>query len=340
MKHRLDAARAESLAHIIAGSLRREYPTQIAHLLRGADDLRAPRELTPMFYGCFDWHSAVHCHWALLRMLRAFPDAAWAAHVRAALADSFTAERVGGELAYLVDRPGFELPYGNAWLLQLDAELAEAALGDPEVAGWRAHLAPLGAAAGRRMLAWLQRLGHPIRAGEHSQSAFAMGLALDWARASGSAKLADCICEQARRFYQDDRDAPLAYEPSAFDFLSPALGEADLMRRVLGPGELVLWLAAFLPRGVDLRPVTPVDRSDGKLVHFDGLNLSRAWMMRGVALSLPERHAQRAELLAAAADHERAAMDGLGGRHYAGSHWLGSFAVYLLTDRGLGGAAR
>ncbi len=334
---RLDAARAEQLAHIITPSLGREYPAQIVHLLRGPEDARLPRELTPIFFGCFDWHSAVHSHWALLRLLRAYPDERWTDMVRDALGRSFTAERVGGELAYLAERPGFEMPYGNAWLLQLDAELAEAAAGDAEIAGWRAALAPLGHAAGRRMLAWLERLGHPIRTGEHSQSAFGMALALDWARATGASRLADCVAEQARRFHQDDRDAPLAYEPSAFDFLSPALAEADLMRRVLGPGELALWLAAFLPRGFDLEPVTPVDRTDGKLVHFDGLNLSRAWMLRGLGLSLPERHPRRDELLASASRHEHAGMKGVSGKHYAGSHWLGSFALYLLTDRGIVG---
>jgi hypothetical protein len=333
---RLDPERAAALAHMITPSLRREYPAQVVHLLRSAEDVRPPRELTPMFYGCFDWHSAVHSHWALLRLVRHAPAASWAGPVRAELAASFTAERAGGELAYLVDRPGFELPYGNAWLLQLGAELDEAAAaGDPEMAGWRAVMAPLIGAAGRRMFAWLARLRHPIRSGEHSQTAFAMGLALDWARQSGNQQLADLVAEQARRFHQDDRGAPLAFEPSAFDFLSPALAEADLMRRVLGPAELAMWLAGFLPDGVDLRPVEPVDRSDGKLAHFDGLNLSRAWMMRGIALSLPDGHARRGELLVSAAQHEAAGMEGVDGRHYAGSHWLGSFAVYLLTDRGV-----
>jgi hypothetical protein len=332
---RLEPARAEQVAHLVAPSLGREYPTQIVHLMRSADDLRLPRELTPLFYGCFDWHSAVHGHWTLVRLLRAFPGAHWADSMRAALDQRFTADRVGGELAYLANRPGFELPYGNAWLLQLDAELAEGAAGDPDMARWRAAFAPLGQAGGRRMLTWLERLGHPIRGGEHSQSAFAMGLALDWARAIGHTRLADCVVEQARRFYQDDRDAPLAYEPSAFDFLSPALGEADLMRRVLGPGEMALWLAAFLPGGFGLEPVSPVDRSDGKLVHFDGLNLSRAWMLRGVGQALPERHPQRGELLGSATRHEQAGLRGVATQHYAGSHWLGSFAIYLLTDRGI-----
>ncbi len=331
----VDPARAEALARLVSRSLRREYPNQISHLLRGDEDVRPPHQLTPMFYGCFDWHSAVHSHWALVRLLRAHPDAPWAGEVRAALTGSFTAERAGGELAHLADRPSFELPYGMAWLLQLDAELCEA-VGDAEMGAWRAVLAPLAELAGRRIFSWLQTLRHPIRAGEHSQSAFAMGLALDAARTTGDAQLADLVAEQTRRLYHDDRDAPLAYEPSAFDFLSPALAEADLMRRVLGAAELEMWLAGFLPQGARWEPVVTTDRRHGKLVHFDGLNLSRAWMMRGIALALPDGHARRRELLAASALHEVAGLDGVDGRHYAGAHWLGSFAVYLLTDRGIG----
>lgn len=332
---RLDPGRASSIARLISPSLRREYPYHLQHMMRSDEEVRPPRELTPMFCGCYDWHSAVHSHWSLVRLLRLFPGERWESDVRAALDASFTAEKVGGELAYLADRPAFEMPYGIAWLLQLDAELAEAGAAMSE---WRSVMAPLGGAAARRMLTWLARLSHPIRTGEHSQTAFAMGLALDWARSTGHAQLADLIVEQARRFHQDDRDAPIAYEPSGFDFLSPALAEADLMRRVLDGSELEIWLASFLATGGDWKPVQPVDRSDAKLVHFDGLNLSRAWMMRGIALALREGHARRESLLAAAEAHEEAGMVGVDGRHYAGSHWLGSFAVYLLTDRGVGRA--
>jgi hypothetical protein len=308
---RLDPERAETLARLVCRSLRREYPNQIAHLLRTENDVRPPHELTPMFYGCYDWHSAVHSHWALVRLLRLFPGARWEDEVRAGLSESFTAERAGGELAYLADRPSFEVPYGMAWALQLDAELREAG---EAMSAWQTVIAPLASLAGRRVFGWLQTLHYPIRTGEHSQSAFAMGLALDWARTAGNAQLADLTAEQAR--------------------LSPALAEADLMRRVLGSAELEIWLAGFLPSEAKWEPVTPVDRKHGKLVHFDGLNLSRAWMMRGLAMALPEGHPRRRDLLAASALHEVSGMDGVDGRHYAGSHWLGSFAVYLLTDRG------
>ncbi len=332
---RLDAWTAGGLAQLISEAIHREYPNQIVHLMRGDRDAGLPRALHPVFFGAFDWHSAVHGHWALVRLIRLHPDEAWTRDLRIALSGSFTDEGVAGEVAYLAERPAWEMPYGIAWLLQLDAELGEAAGGDGQMRAWRAALAPLVALAAERFAGWRGRLPLPIRAGEHSQSAFAMALALDWARGQRSAALADLIAEQARVFYQADRDAPVAYEPSAYDFLSPSLAEADLMRRVLGGAELIPWLAGFLPRVDRFAPARPVDRSDGKLVHADGLNLSRAWMMRGVAAALPPGDPRRRDLARAADAHEAAGMAGVTGDHYAGAHWLGSFAVYLLSDRGL-----
>ena len=331
---RLDAASAGRLAQLVSAAIHREYPNQIVHVLRGDGEVGPPRALHPVFFGCFDWHSAVHGHWALIRLIRLHPTEPWTRDLRIALSGSFTAEAVAGELDYLAERPGFEMPYGIAWLLQLDSELAEAGA-DRQMTAWRAALAPLVALAGERFLAWLGRLAHPIRSGEHSQSAFAMALALDWARGQRRAALADLIAEQARAFYQDDREAPVAYEPSAYDFLSPSLAEADLMRCVLGSPELVPWLAGFLPRLDRFTPVRTIDRTDGKLVHFDGLNLSRAWMMRGIATALPAADPRRRELARASAAHEAAGMAAVTADHYAGAHWLGSFAVYLLSDRGL-----
>ncbi|HEU5059544.1 MAG TPA: DUF2891 family protein, partial [Kofleriaceae bacterium] len=212
---RLDARTAGSLAHLVSAAIHREYPNQIVHLMRDDRDAHVPRDLHPVFFGAFDWHSAVHGHWALIRLLRLHPGEPWTRDLRIALSGSFTGEAVAGELAYLGDRPAFEMPYGIAWLLQLDAELAEAA-GDRQMREWRSALAPLVALAAERFLAWLGRLALPIRTGEHSQSAFAMALALDWARAQRHAALADLVAEQARVFYQEDRDAPVAYEPSAW----------------------------------------------------------------------------------------------------------------------------
>ena len=340
---RLEPRTAGRLVHLIAANLHREYPNKPGLVLFGDRDARPPRRLTPMFYGCFDWHSAVHSHWALVRLLRLLPGEPWAGDLRIALSGSFTDENAAGELATLEDRPGFEMPYGIAWLLQLDAELGEAG-GDPLMAGWRRVLRPLVELCAGRLAAYLEQLSVPVRGGEHGQSAFAMALALDWARLTRRAPLADLLAEQARSFFGEDIDAPVAYEPSAYDFLSPSLAEADLLRRVLGQAELVRWLDRFLPaeRLAAFVPVTALDRADGKLVHWDGLNLSRAWMMRGLAAALPAHHAARAELGRRAAAHELAGMAGVSADHYAGSHWLGSFAVYLLSDRGLsaaGGAA-
>lgn len=331
---RLDARTAGRLAQVVSAAVHREYPNQIVHLLLEDGDARPPRELHPIFFGSFDWHSAVHGHWALVRLLRLHPGEPWTRDLRIALAGSFTAEGVEGELAYLSARPSYEMPYGIAWLLQLDAELGEAQ-GDAQMAGWRAALAPLVALAAERFLGWIGRLPLPIRSGEHSQTAFAMGLALDWARGHRHAALADLVAEQARAFYHGDREAPIAYEPSAHDFLSPSLAAADLMRRVLRPAELAPWLAGFLPRLDLFAPARTVDRADGKLVHADGLNLSRAWMLRGIASALPDDDPRRRDGLRAAAAHEAAGMMGVTGDHYAGAHWLGSFAVYLLSDRGL-----
>jgi hypothetical protein len=308
----LDAASADRLVDLLLSSLTREYPNRIGHVLHSDDDAQPPRRLTPVFYGHYDWHSSVHSHWALLRLLNRQPGRPWADRVRQALAASFTADRIAGELRYLTvpGREQFEMPYGMAWLLTLAAE--------PNP--WRHALAPLEQLAAQRVQSWLGRLPLPIRSGEHSQSAFAMGLTLDYARAVGNRALEATVVDRARAFYLCDRNAPVAYEPSAHDFLSPALAEADLMRRVLAGDEWASWLAGFLPV-VEFEPVTTADRQDGKLCHFDGLNLSRAWMLRALG------HPRLAEA------HAAAGLAGVSGAHYAGAHWLGSFAVYWFTHK-------
>jgi hypothetical protein len=308
----LDPATAARLAELVLAALHRPYPSKIAHVLHDDGDARPPRQLTPMFYGSFDWHSAVHGHWSLARLLRMFPAAAWAGAVERALARSFTREQAAGELAYLERHPGFEMPYGVAWLLLLAAELEA-------FPPWLQVLAPLVRLARDRFAAWIARLPLPIRSGEHTQSAFAMGLALDFARTTGDQALAGAIAQRARDFYAGDVAAPVAYEPSAYDFLSPSLAEADLMRRVLPGAELASWLAGFLP-AFPFTPVICVDRADGKLSHFDGLNLSRAWMLR----KLGQRELAEA--------HAAAGLAGVSGEHYAGAHWLGTYALYWLTD--------
>ncbi|MEJ2319368.1 MAG: DUF2891 domain-containing protein [Gemmatimonadales bacterium] len=319
----------------------KEYPNKIAHVLQGDEDVAPPRELTPAFFGCYDWHSSVHGHWLLTRLARVSPDAEFAPAARAALERSLSAANVNREVEYLAGdgRVSFERPYGLAWLLQLAAELRE--WDDAAARRWSRNLEPLETAAAERIRAWLPKLAYPIRAGEHSQSAFAFGLIMDWARIAGDGEMSALLSETARRLYLGDRDCPLAYEPSGQDFLSPCLAEADLMRRVLGPAEYADWLESFLPgippddRAVWLVPAIVTDRSDPKLAHLDGLNLSRAWMLEGIISGLPEEDPRLPSLRSAAEQHRQRGLEGATGEFYEGGHWLGSFAIYLVTGRGL-----
>jgi hypothetical protein len=336
----LDAAAAGRFARLALACVHQEYPNKISHVLSGDADVQPPRTLTPAFYGCFDWHSSVHGHWLLARLAREYPDAEFAAPARAALRASFTEASVAREVAYLQDpgRASFERPYGLAWFLQLTAELRS--WNDPDARGWAEVLRPLESAAAERIRTWLPKLRYPIRVGEHSQTAFAFGLIRDWSVVAGDTAMRDLIDERSRSYYLADVSCPLAYEPSGEDFLSPCLGEADLMRRVLAPAEFSRWLAKFLPgipRKADdtwLEPGVVTDRKDPKLAHIDGLNLSRAWMLRGIASGLPARDSRRPALESAAARHAASALPAVTGEHYEGGHWLGSFAVYLLGGSG------
>lgn len=336
----MDRAAAGRFAQLALACVHLEYPNKISHTLQGDADVRPPRELTPVFYGCYDWHSSVHGHWLLARLARLELDAAVAAKARDALAASFSDARVVAELAYLrgAGRASFERPYGLAWLLQLMAELR--AWRDPDAERWVATLQPLESEAAARIQSWLPKLRYPIRVGEHAQTAFAFGLIRDWAVVANDAAMRDLIDERSRSYYLADTNCPLDYEPSGEDFLSPCLAEADLMRRVLTPLEFAGWLARFLPRlssvsSADwLAPGIVTDRSDPKLAHIDGLNLSRAWMLRGIASGLPAGDPRRGALEGAAARHAEAALPAVTGEHYEGGHWLGSFAVYLLGGSG------
>ncbi len=336
-----DAAAAQRFADLALGCVQKEYPNKIAHVLNSDKDVKPPRELTPAFFGCFDWHSAVHGHWLLARAARTWPDGPFAKPARAALAKSLTKENIARETAYLEGegRASFERPYGLAWLLQLASELRE--WDDPLAKQLSANLAPLERAAVTRASNWLPRLSHPVRSGEHSQSAFALGLMLDYARAVGDAKFEALVSERIAAFYGNDLDCALSYEPSGEDFLSPCIAEADAMRRVLPPVEYAAWLGAFLPKlprdgsVAWLRPGVVTDRSDGKLVHLDGLNLSRAWMLEGIAAGLPAGDPRVASIRASAREHGESGIAAITGQSYEGGHWLGSFATYYVTKRGL-----
>lgn len=331
----------DRFARLALACIHKEYPNKIAHVLNSDADARPPRALYPAFYGCYDWHSSVHGHWLLVRIVNTDPETPYREAILAALGRSFTQENVAGEVAYFQqpDRSSFERPYGTAWFLQLMTELREADF--PEAAQWTETLAPLEALIVDNTRAWLPRLAYPIRIGTHNQTAFAFGLMLDWADAAGNTALRDQIAEKARGFHLDDVNCPLAYEPSGEDFLSPCLMQADLMRRVLGREAFTSWLTAFLPQiPVDgsagwLEPGVVLDPSDGKLVHLDGLNLSRAWALEGIASALPDTDPRRPALLAAATVHKETGIAAVSDEHYAGSHWLASFATYLETRRGI-----
>jgi hypothetical protein len=316
----------ERFAGLALACVHKEYPNKIAHAMNSDADVKPPRELTPAFYGCYDWHSSVHGHWLLARVARQLPGSSIARRAAAALEKSLTRENIAREVEYF-NAPGrgtFERPYGLAWLLTLGLELRE--MNSPLAA----HLAPLEKAAVARLSAWLPKLSHPVRSGEHSQTAFALGLAMDWARGSGDAAFSALIESRARAFFAKDVNCPANYEPSGEDFLSPCLAEADLMRRVLPSREFAAWFDAFMPRW-PYKPLAVTDPTDGKLAHLDGLNLSRAWMIEGIASALPARP----DLAQSAKAHAEAGLKAVTGEHYEGGHWLGSFAVYLVTRRGI-----
>ncbi len=337
----LDEASVSNFANLALACVHQEYPNKIGHVMNSDDDVDPPRKLTPSFYGCFDWHSSVHGHWLLTRLTKVYPDADFAPAARAALGESFTEARIAGEVSYFKGegRASTERPYGLAWLLCLADELET--WDDEQAQAWRRTLAPLEQLAAERFREWLPKLYYPIRTGEHSQTAFAFGLVLDWAETVGDEAMADLIAERSRAYYLGDVNCPLSYEPSGQDFLSPCIAEADLMRRVLSPAEFADWLSSFLPGipttgDADWLPIGVVtDRTDGKLAHLDGLNISRAWMLEGIASGLPASDPRRAALEAAADTHRASGLVSVTGENYEGGHWLGSFATYLVTKKGL-----
>ena len=340
---KFDIKAAERFANLALACVHKEYPNHISHTLNSDADVAPPRKLTPAFYGCYDWHSSVHGHWLLVRLVRTFPDAPFVQAAREALRQSLTAENIVQEAAYLrgEGRSSFERPYGLAWLLQVVAELRE--WDDPQAREMEANLHPLEEAALERLNHWLPKLSHPVRIGEHDQTAFALGLILDYAHGNGDQKFAQLIVSRTNQFYLTDKNCPLAYEPSGEDFLSPCLAEADLMRRVLPSQEFARWLRTFLPQistsgtGTWLQPVVSPDPSDPKLAHLDGLNLSRAWMLEGIAAGVPKADKRLPSIMATAEAHSKAGLAAVTGEHYEGGHWLGSFAVYLVTKRGISG---
>ncbi len=328
---------ASAFARLALKGIRKEYPNKPGHVLNGAADVKGPRALHPAFYGCFDWHSAVHAHWMLVRLLRLFPDLPEKQQARAVLAEHLTAKNVQGEADYFAqpNRASFERTYGWAWLLKLAEELHS--WDDAEAKEWSRNLKPLTDVIVARYLAFLPKQTYPIRTGVHPNTAFGLAFALDYARAVGHEPLRKRIEERSRAYFANDVEAPARWEPDGADFFSPSLMEADLMRRVLPPAEFRAWFHRFLPdvaRGAPknlLMPAKVTDRADPQLAHLDGLNLSRPWCMRGIAAALPPNDPARKVLAESAERHAEAALGHVATGNYAGEHWLASFATYLLS---------
>ena len=335
----LPAGEGEAFAKLALACIDREFPNKPEHVLDSAADAKVPRDFHPAFFGCYDWHSSVHGHWMLVRLLKTFPDLPSRMEIRSRLAAHFTGEAMATEARYLDIRSNrsFERTYGWAWTLRLATELAT--WDDPDARAWRANIEPLAKTIVARLKDFLPKLASPIRTGVHPNTAFALGEALDYANAMGDKDLADVIMNRSRDYYRQDRSCPLAYEPSGEDFFSPCMEEADLMRRVLPAAEFSSWLGGFLPgiaagRPLPLSPAVVSDPTDPRLVHLDGLNLTRAWTLRAIARALPAADARRKVLETSAAKHAEAGLARVSSGNYEGEHWLASFAVYLLTDAG------
>jgi hypothetical protein len=329
--------RASAFARLALQNLRKEYPNKPGDVLNGEADARGPRVLHPAFYGSFDWHSSVHGHWMLVRLLRLFPNLHEQKEIRAVLAEHLAGKNLRAE-ADSFRRPhaqSFERPYGWAWLLKLAEELH--GWDDPDGRAWSKNLKPLADVVVARYLAFFPKQTYPIRSGVHPNTAFGLTFAFDYARAVGDKRLQEVIVERSLTYYLRDAGVPAAWEPDGADFLSPSLAEADLMRRVLPTGVFPTWFYHFLPdvaKGEPrtlLQPAHVTDRSDPQLVHLDGLNLSRAWCMRGIAAALPKDDPARKVLAESAERHAEAALPHVTSGDYAGEHWLASFAVYLLS---------
>jgi hypothetical protein len=328
---------ASLFARVALGHVAREYPSKLDHVLDDAHDALAPRALHPIFYGSFDWHSCVHGYWLLTHLHRRFPELPEAASIRRVVDAHFTTVNVEAELAYLGRRSSgtFERPYGWAWLLKLAAELAAST--SEEGKRWSSTLAPLAEAFAARFFEWLPRATYPIRDGAHRNTAFALALALEWADVRDPA-LGRAVRDKARAWYENDRDCP-AWEPGGDDFLSPALVEVECMRRVLDADTFSAWLDGFLPRLSSKEPKTLFEpaivssRSDGKIVHLDGLNLSRAWCFRRLASSLDKAQGdpRREIALEAARSHLAVSLPHVAG-DYMGEHWLATYALLALAD--------
>lgn len=329
----LSLSEAERLAALPLKCLQQEYPNKLGQVLNDSLGLRSPEQLHPAFYGCFDWHSSVHGHWLLVRLLKQFPEMKDAAVIRHKLDAQLTAAHIEQEIAFFKTKhnDSFERTYGWAWLLHLHQELLT--WKDPDGQKWAANLQPIADMIVQKYIVFLPKLVYPIRSGEHINTAFGLTFAFDYAVQIQHDTLQQVIRDRAIAFYGNDRNYPLGYEPSGYDFLSGGLEEADLMRRVLEPKAFESWLKGFLPelysRTFKLAPGKVGDRTDGKLVHLDGLNFSRAWCLYGLARQFPKL----AHLKQIADAHLTHSLPAIVDGDYMGEHWLATFAVLALLEQ-------
>lgn len=329
----LTLTEANRLANLPIECINREYPNKLNQTLNSDEDLNTPRELHPSFYGCFDWHSSVHGHWSLVKLVKNFPELEKGAFARELLSERITKENIGAEIEYFMQEQNktFERTYGWAWLLKLDEELLT--WDDPLARELEKNLSPLAELIAKMYVDFLPKLNYPIRVGTHTNTAFGLTFAFDYAMETDNHELLTIISQRARDFYFYDTDCPVTWEPGGNDFLSPCLEEVNIMMRVLDQDEFRIWLDGFLPglsdKDYNLEPGIVTDRSDGQLAHLDGLNFSRAWCLYDIASYLPEyKH-----LEPVADRHIMHSLPDITGGHYEGSHWLASFALLALDSR-------
>ena len=338
---RLTNEQVENFARLTIANIHKQYPNKTGDVLAGPEAVKSPKELHPAFYGCFDWHSSVHGHWMLVRLLKGYPNHPIANEIRRNVAMNLTEEKLAAELEYFSadEHKSFERTYGWAWYLKLVAELEQ--WDDEQGQLWREHLRPLEELLVKRTVDYLPVLSWPIRTGVHADSGFGLAWILDYARVMENQDLENSIVARAKDFYADDTDYPTQYEPSGQDFFSSCLNEADLMRRVLNKDEFKAWFDTYLPTlaegdgGNLLTPVTVSDVTDGYIVHLAGLNLSRAWCLEGIAASLPRGDQRVALLRESAQAHADKGFGYVFSGSYEGEHWLATFAVYLLSRGGI-----
>lgn len=323
---------ANQLAELPLTCIDQEYPNKLGQVITNEDDLQIPSELHPTFYGCFDWHSAVHGHWSLVKLLKSFPDLDKAQNIKSLLIKSLSKENVSVEIAYFHKKQNktYERTYGWAWLLKLTTELHN--WDDPFARELENNLKPLSDLIAKKYIEYLPKLKYPIRVGTHSNTAFGLSFAYDYALATNNVVFKELIQKRAMDFYLKDKGCPINWEPSGYDFLSPCLEEIDIMRKVLTKEEFLIWINDFLPeikkQSFSMEVGEVLDRTDGHLVHLDGLNFSRAWCLYGLSNDYNEfKHLNKL-----ANKHIEYSLSSLVGDDYEGGHWLASFAINSLTE--------